>query len=313
MESGLAERAVDVVIPTVGRRPGELAKALDSVLDQSGGVVRRVLVVVDSGGRLEPHTLPRSSKIEVLHASPSLSARQAGVLAADSPWVAFLDDDDVWVDTKLVKQLELAQGARVRFPVISSRITHDMGDSLASVASVPSSLIGEQSPVADYLFHRRSPRRARPSLFTSTLLAPRALCIAQPWRRIPRHQDWDWLIRATAHGDSAVLQHPDVLVRIRVGSAGSISRSVDWQTSIDWARETLGVYSTPQVRSDFLASQALRYAIAARSSRGVGSVLKALVETRRLPHVGPVAFGMVGVLPSAVLKRALRRGGKRNA
>jgi len=42
-------------------------------------------------------------------------ARNAGIAAAESPWLAFLDDDDLWAPEKLAAQLEAAQAADATF------------------------------------------------------------------------------------------------------------------------------------------------------------------------------------------------------
>lgn len=86
--------AVDVVIPTAGRRP--LAPLLDALVAQRGTLISRILVVDDRRRRDGPLVEGRlADAVEVLGApgrGPA-SARNVGWRAATADWVAFLDDD----------------------------------------------------------------------------------------------------------------------------------------------------------------------------------------------------------------------------
>jgi glycosyltransferase involved in cell wall biosynthesis len=106
--------AVDVVIPV---RDGAryIARCLDSVKAQTRPV--RAAIVVDDGSTdatpaiLEQYRrrwplleVVRTEKCGVSH------ARNVGVAKCQAPFVAFLDSDDVWVATKLERQMALFAG-----------------------------------------------------------------------------------------------------------------------------------------------------------------------------------------------------------
>ena len=100
---------VTVIIPT--RNRAQLLKvAVGSVLAQRG--VDLEIVVVDEGSTDEtPSLLGRieGGHVRVIrHDSPRgvAAARNAGIAAANAPWLAFLDDDDFWCPDKLQLQLE---------------------------------------------------------------------------------------------------------------------------------------------------------------------------------------------------------------
>lgn len=99
---------VTVVMPTHNR--ASVARvALQTILDQRGVDVR--VVVVDEASTDETPAMldalddPRVQVIR--HAEPRglPRARNAGVRAATTRWVAFCDDDDVWAPDKLARQL----------------------------------------------------------------------------------------------------------------------------------------------------------------------------------------------------------------
>ena len=307
-EATVSSGPVDVVIPTLGRRADTLGHAVASVLDQEGADVNSVIVVLD-----DPEAdlgAPPELESPLVRVIPNeragdTSARQVGVEHASAPWIAFLDDDDVWEPDKLRKQGALAHATEAQNRlIVSSRSSHVMDGSPGP--GLPGRLIADDEPVAHYLFHKRSPRVDRPSLFTSSLLVSRDLCEQVPWRRIPRHQDWDWLLRAERAG-ARVIQHPDVLVRIRVGSPGSISRSPDWASSLEWAQETLAPHEDSRLTADFLASQTLRYALTGRSGRGARASVGAIRATGTVPHAGSIMVGAAGLLPVSALRRLLTR------
>lgn len=109
---------VTVVIPTHNRRT-LLLRTLDSVLRQEE--VRIEVVVVDDGGSdgtTDAVTRLGCAAVRTLRHDRSKgvsAARNAGLATVATPWVAFVDDDDLWAPDKLRHQiaaLEQAAGAR---------------------------------------------------------------------------------------------------------------------------------------------------------------------------------------------------------
>lgn len=108
---------VTVIIPTYN--PGDFfARALDSVVSQTFSDWE--LIVIDDGSRPEEWEKVRGAvacvqeqhpqlAIRVLHQkNAGVSAtRNRAVLMATTPWIAFLDNDDIWLPTKLEKQMAL--------------------------------------------------------------------------------------------------------------------------------------------------------------------------------------------------------------
>jgi glycosyltransferase involved in cell wall biosynthesis len=111
---------VSVVLPTY-RRPDFLQRAIESVRRQS--IDAWELLVVDDN---EPESLERreteramalygdDARIRYLRHDTNRgggAARNTGISAAGSPFVAFLDDDDEWHETKLEQQLRVLEHA----------------------------------------------------------------------------------------------------------------------------------------------------------------------------------------------------------
>ncbi len=95
--------AYDVVIPCHDRAH-VVTDAVESVLEQDHAPAR--VIVVDDGSRDESPTVIRS--LELRHGPRVIAAtlprnggashaRNVGVALATSPWIAFLDSDDVWL------------------------------------------------------------------------------------------------------------------------------------------------------------------------------------------------------------------------
>ncbi len=106
--AGEAGRAVTVVIPTRDRRR-LLLRTLGTVRAQVEVAIR--IVVVDDAGRDGSADAVRSladDRIEIMRHDRSAGvsgARNAGVERVATPWVAFVDDDDLWAPDKLRTQL----------------------------------------------------------------------------------------------------------------------------------------------------------------------------------------------------------------
>lgn len=123
MGSRMSPPTVSVVIPTYSR-VRFLERAIGSVVDQTFGDWE--LVVVDDG--------PSDAIAELVRAHPDsrvrlvrhhenrgvAAARNTGIAASSGRYVAFLDDDDLWLEHKLERQV--GEGEAGRHPVIHSLV-----------------------------------------------------------------------------------------------------------------------------------------------------------------------------------------------
>jgi glycosyltransferase involved in cell wall biosynthesis len=104
--------AVSVVVPTHNRRD-LLEEALGTIFGQHG--VDLEVIVVDDGSSDDTSEFVASvadGRLKVIRHETPLgvsAARNAGLEAATYPWVAFIDDDDLWAPDKLVAQVEAMQ------------------------------------------------------------------------------------------------------------------------------------------------------------------------------------------------------------
>jgi GT2 family glycosyltransferase len=104
--SGDGERPhVTVVIPTRDRWDW-LADALGAALGQRGVEVE--VVVIDDASRTEGREVPGRSdpRVRWLRLDENVGvaeARNRGAAEGDAPWIAFLDDDDLWAPEHLVE------------------------------------------------------------------------------------------------------------------------------------------------------------------------------------------------------------------
>ncbi|MGT2461427.1 hypothetical protein [Sinomonas atrocyanea] len=208
---------------------------------------------------------------------------------------------------KLEQQLrhakELEAHGITRF-VIGTRIVYGGRESTGK--SIPRQRILPGQRVEDYLFRRRRPSITRASLYTSTLFTDRETALTVRWdRSLRRHQDWDWICRAQAAG-ARISQLDDPSTIITLGSESSISASPDWASSLEWGVRVGAVWNRATL-SDFLMAQPMRYAIQARSLRGMAQVITAIAKTRRLPSLPAMIVGLAGLMRREFVEKAMRR------
>ncbi len=301
---------ISVVIPTTGLRPESLLRAIRSVSRQDYAGPIEIIVADDSVAGLDLDELQAAAKttrLEIIETTKTRGlTRQFGVEASNGDWIAFLDDDDEWDIAKLRKQhavaCEIAGAGRV--PVVSCRLRHTFAGTDQAVGGVPNRLIADED-VAQYLFRRRPAKVGRPSIFTSTIFASAVLCKSVQWRVVPRHQDWDWLVRAQEYPNVKFAHCPEELVSIAVGSSGSISALNDWRSSLSWARSALKSRGDSAVYADFLVAQPFRYALQARDIHGIRELLLELLLNRRTPSLHAIATGLAGLMPRRRMERVM--------
>ncbi|MET0837169.1 MAG: glycosyltransferase family A protein, partial [Marmoricola sp.] len=100
---------VDVVVAT-RNRPDLLRTALDAIWDQTyeGEIVCTVVFdQCDPDESVARTSATRTIRTTTNSRSPGLAGgRNTGILAGSAPLVAFCDDDDEWLPTKVEKQVE---------------------------------------------------------------------------------------------------------------------------------------------------------------------------------------------------------------
>ena len=203
---------VGVVIPAFN---GEqyLAEALDSVLAQT--LVPNRVVVVDDGSTDGTAEVARhfggvvTCVSQVNHGMAA--ARNRGVEELATEWLAFLDQDDVWLPTKLERQFMsvAATHRKVVFTgirVVDSRLTPfaDMG--IGTVRTDLKALLFRDAAI--------------PQSTPSTILIERSLfeLVGGYDENLGMSADWDFLVRLRLQTEFAYVPEPLALYRRHVSN-----------------------------------------------------------------------------------------------
>ncbi|WP_448231838.1 glycosyltransferase family 2 protein [Microbacterium lacticum] len=215
--------AVTVVIPAHAR-PDELRRAIAAVRDQEYGGAIDIVVVFDRA--VPDATLadngPRPVRVLANARTPGLAgARNTGISVASGEYVAFCDDDDVWLSNKLERQIALLRN-HPEAPMATSGILVDYGD-----RSTPR-LVG-----ADRVTHEMLLASRMSMLHSSNFVFRRSAlegALGMIDEGIPgsQNEDWDILLRSSRL--HPVLHVDEPLVRVVWGRASHFSRR--WDTKI---------------------------------------------------------------------------------
>ena len=293
---------VSVVVPTRDR-PALVVRAVMSVLAQTLTAIE-VIVVVDGVDSATKDALaaikdPRLMTICISHSVGGSEARNVGIRKSRGEFIALLDDDDEWAPDKLHRQVELARKSEKQFPVITCRLIarRPIGDQIW-----PSRAKRADESMSEYLLCREaSIRQGEGFIQSSTLLVPRALMLKVPFAAgLSRHQDWDWLIRASVHPEVEFLWVWDPLVIYHIdGDRKSLSTGRSPMPSLNWVNGNCLV--TPKARAYFYATQ---IAVRCRTTALLGSVI---VNTFRYPRAFLIAMALAFTPRAAVNRFRPRR------
>ena len=212
---------ISVVIPTHNRWPLLSTGALPGALAQQD--VRHEVIVVDDGSTDETPARLRELGDErlrvIFHAQPAgvAVARNAGIASAQSEWVAFLDDDDLWSPSKLRQQLDRLQATRATF-VYSDIVVVDEHDRLqhSHVAPEPDDLVKQ-------LLARYVIPGGLSNVVARTELVRRVGGFDE---RLSMTADWDFLLRLARAG--AATRCPGALLATR-SHDGNMPMRASWQ------------------------------------------------------------------------------------
>ena len=209
---------VDVVMPVLNSSK-YVAEAIDSAIDQ-GPSIRKILII-DNGstdGTIEILDAYRAKfkKVNILHCSAIgvSAARNLGIEASDSPFIAFLDSDDVWLGGKI--DLQLAS-MKENPAVVMSFMNYCEIDKMGKISKKPTSQrnISRISPTDLLSFHKSISGSA-----SNTLIKREALDLSGYFRNdLDFAEDLDLWIRLSRVGEIQGLDEVGVKIRVHDNSA----------------------------------------------------------------------------------------------
>jgi glycosyltransferase involved in cell wall biosynthesis len=246
---------VSVIIPSLNR-PQLVSQAVKSALAQTMQLLE-VIVVIDGPDQATVDALklivdPRLIVMELpINIGPA-GARNAGIKAATGTWIAFLDDDDQWLPLKLERQLEVAQRSVHGSPIVSCRfIAHTSNGEFIWPTRLPAA----NASIPEYLFIRESLFLGEAFIVTPTILTKKELLEKVPFsQNLPRHEDLDWLVRASQESNVGLefVSEPMAIVNVIYSKKRqSLSNVNDWKYSLNWIRSVREQIS-PQAYAGFM-------------------------------------------------------------
>ena len=247
---------ISVVIPTLNR-PLLVSRAVQSVLQQTLQDIEAIVVIdgLDDSTGMELAKI-KDSRLQIVQLPSSrggAGARNAGVAQSQGEWIAFLDDDDEWLPQKLELQLAAAKASQYSLPIISCCL---IARTPKGEFTYPRRFPQPEEHLSEYLLARNSFSFGEGLIQTSTIFTKTELLQKVPWQEgLPKHQDWDWMLRVTGMADVGIEFVPEALVIwYRWEKRPSTSSTSNWQTSLEWIQENRHLV-TPRAYSAFLMLQ----------------------------------------------------------
>jgi glycosyltransferase involved in cell wall biosynthesis len=191
-----------------------VASAVVAALDQEQVEVEIVVVTRDPPEEAlsAPIAALDDPRVRLLRDADGLArARNIGIRAARAPWVAFLDDDDLWAPDKLRRQLAAARAARAGWAYAAAIRIDARGQPLALTPAPPPASLRDEL------------RRGNPIPAAASNVIARAELLRRLGgfdEELSILADWELWIRlageapATATGDVLVayVQHPHNMI-----------------------------------------------------------------------------------------------------
>lgn len=181
--------SISAVIPAYNRARC-LSRAIDSVINQSPAA-DEIIVVDDCSSDSTPQICAafgdRIHYIRHPENKGASAARNTGVSAASSEWVAFLDSDDYWLANKTGKQLQFMEDNNLNVACTNYLLVDQDGTGKG------------QSLIKEEILEQRDFLWGCYVCPGSTMIARKALFEECGYfdESLKRLEDWDWFLRVT--------------------------------------------------------------------------------------------------------------------
>jgi glycosyltransferase involved in cell wall biosynthesis len=296
--------SVGVVIPT-HNRPQLMRRALASILAQRYPGEIKVTVVYDGAepeAELALDACDRRVRVCRNGRTTGLAgARNTGILALDTDLVAFCDDDDYWLQGKLMAQVERLTNTSDAFFVTTSARFEMPHRSVARLA-------GKSDLVTRDLVRSRLAMVTPSSyLFSRELLIDRCGLVSED---IPRSmgEDWELLLRVSREAAIVHVDRPLVAIRWAQGSAFNDSW-LDKNAAHHWLLQAYPEFSADRIG---LALQygklAFGHAVLGHRALALAYAVRAWRANRREPRT-LLALAVLCGVSGPYIQHALSRCG----
>lgn len=229
---------VSIIIPTFNRET-TIIRAVDSVINQTYKNIE--IIIIDDASKDNTVDLLRSKYsdqiilIALQKNEGGANCRNIGVKHSNGELICFLDSDDMWLPTKLQKQIDLWYN-------LSNREKFNFF-CYTSVTIIKSHTKNKVSPVTEknttslskYLFCDNN------IIQTSTFMFSRELLNKHSFRNLKKHQDWDLLFSLEKSGiNMHFINEP--LVQWIQDQQIRVSSNFDHYFSINWYWNVVNSY-----------------------------------------------------------------------
>lgn len=204
---------ISVIIPTHDR-PDMVAAAVRSVLEQTYRDLELIVVDVGIRARAEKALRAYESDLRMTYIKhptelPGGAARNIGAALAKGEWIAFLDDDDVWLPNKLEVQMQAIAEASEKAGFCFSSVYNELDDRREQITHV---LEGEQN------FGELSYSRFKGFLTVTLVIRADVFRTVGGFNPdLPSHQEPELIMRIAQKWTGVGVDRPLVRVNMRSG------------------------------------------------------------------------------------------------
>ncbi|MGF1943692.1 glycosyltransferase family 2 protein [Enterococcus casseliflavus] len=228
---------VSCVITTVNREK-ELFRAVNSCLFQTYKNIEVVIVIDGRNNSLKNKIrleFISNKNVRVEETGKKVggnAARNFGINLADGEYIALLDDDDEWLDTKIEKQLKEIK-KQSEMSVIFCSVFNLLPNNKVKI--LPLKKYNGVDSISKFLFDTYYFFRGAGFVQTSTLFSYKSVFMDNPFdEKLKKHQDWDWAIKCNYNG--VVFKHiNEPLVNYHNESQlNRVGHNSDFELTITW-------------------------------------------------------------------------------
>ncbi|EMA70388.1 glycosyltransferase family 2 protein [Halorubrum kocurii] len=191
---------VSVVIPTHNRKD-LLADAIDSVVNQTYDNIEIIIIDDDSDYNIENCLREHPQNIKLISNNSNQGAnwsRIRGILSSEGDYLAFLDDDDLWDNTKIEKQIKAITHSESSVGVVTVGYRTKSGETI-----IPKQTSGKQL-MKSFLLSENSIGGFSMILVKRSAIKDAGL----PDIRLSSSQDLEWYIRLAKVCDFYIISEP---------------------------------------------------------------------------------------------------------